>query len=73
MTRGQDTLVMELGGMTSFEEITPVDVSALIVLHATPEEEAAHDAVLNLIEKESKGVTVWRRSFGVPAPEAMAA
>jgi DNA polymerase-3 subunit epsilon len=72
MTRGQDTLVMDLGGMTTFEEFAPIDVSALIVLRATPEEEAAHETVLNAIEKERKGLTVWRQFTATPAV-AMAA
>ena len=63
MTRGQDTLVMDLGGMSSFEEITPIDVSALIVLRATPEEEVAHEALLDVIEKEAARATVWRRFY----------
>jgi DNA polymerase-3 subunit epsilon len=72
MTRGQDTLVMDLGGMITFEEFTPIDVAALIVLRATPEEEAAHETVLNTIEKERKGLTVWRQ-FTATAAVAMAA
>jgi len=73
MTRGQDTLVMELGGMSSFEEVGPIDMSTLIVLRATPDEEAAHEVVLNGIEKERKGLTVWRQSFPAAAAEVMAA
>ena len=65
MTRGQDTLVMDLGGMASFDEIAPIDVSALIVLRATPEEEAAHEAVLDVIEKEAAKPTVWRRVYAL--------
>jgi DNA polymerase-3 subunit epsilon len=73
MTRGQDSLVMDLGGTTTSEEIGPIDLSALIVLRATPEEEAAHDVVLNGIEKAHKVLTVWRKTFAPPAAEAMAA
>jgi DNA polymerase-3 subunit epsilon len=60
MTRGQDTLVMDLGGTTLFEEIGPIDVTTLIVLRATPEEDAAHEAVLTGIEKEAARPAVWR-------------
>jgi DNA polymerase-3 subunit epsilon len=73
MTRGQDSLVMDLGGALSYEQIGPIDVATLIVLRATPQEEAAHEAVLNGIERERKGLTVWRQSFAAAAPEAMAA
>ena len=72
MTRGQDSLVMDLGSTTSVEEIGPIDVAALIVLRATPEEEAAHEMVLNGIEKERKGLTVWRQFTATPSM-AMAA
>jgi len=60
MTRGQDTLVMDLGGTTLLEEIGPIDIGALIVLRATPEEDAAHEAVLDGIEKEAARAPVWR-------------
>jgi hypothetical protein len=48
-------------------------MSTLIVLRATTEEEAAHDAVLNAIEKERKGITVWRQFLVAPAAQPMAA
>lgn len=73
MTRGQDTLVMDLGGSMLFEEIGPIDVASLIVLRATQEEEDAHEAVLNGIEKERKGLTVWRQSTAAAMPQPMAA
>jgi DNA polymerase-3 subunit epsilon len=60
MTRGQDTLVMDLGGTMLLEEIGPIDIGALIVLRATPEEDAAHEAVLVGIEKEAARAAVWR-------------
>jgi len=73
MTRGQDTLVMDLGGAATFEELAPIDLSMLIVLRATTEEEGAHERVLGAIEKERNGPSVWRQfSVGAPA-QAMAA
>ena len=67
MTRGQDTLVMDLGGAATFEDLAPIDLSMLIVLRATTEEEGAHEKVLGAIEKERNGPSVWRR-FAVAAP-----
>jgi len=32
----------------------------------TPEEEAAHEAVLDVIERESAKATVWRRVYAMP-------
>lgn len=73
MTRGQDTLVMDLGGFTAHEEFEPIDVAALIVLRASPQEEAAHEAVLTSIETERKGVSVWRKALAAALPQPMAA
>ncbi|TAK91738.1 MAG: DNA polymerase III subunit epsilon [Burkholderiaceae bacterium] len=64
MTRGQDSLVMDLedsnGGNVHAQ--IQIDVQQLIVLPAAAEEIAAHDAVLDQIEKESKAVPLWRQS-----------
>jgi DNA polymerase-3 subunit epsilon len=61
MTRGQDSLTIDVladeGLLASYG---PVDPRELIVLPATAEEVAAHEAVLAGIEKESKAVPVWR-------------
>ncbi len=59
MTRGQDTLAIELGGAAHPDDTTPIDASALIVLPASVEEIAAHEAVLASIEKEIGRVPVW--------------
>ena len=63
LTRGQDTLVMDLGGLATFADVGPIDVSKLIVLRATPEEDAAHEAVLAAIEQDSARPSVWRASY----------
>ena len=63
MTRGQDTLMMDLGGLAAFADVGPIDVSKLIVLRATPEEDAAHEAVLAAIEQDSARPSVWRTSY----------
>jgi len=69
MTRGQDSLTIDVladeGLLASYG---PVDPGELIVLPATAEEIAAHEAVLAGIEKESKAVPVWRAaSAATPA------
>ncbi len=60
MTRGQDSLVMDLAQSHVHASAGAIDASKLIVLAATPEEIAAHEAVLDAIEKESKRPAVWR-------------
>ena len=60
MTRGQDSLVMELAATRIEFDITQIDPGRLIVLAAAPEEVEAHEAVLAGIEKETKGSAVWR-------------
>jgi DNA polymerase-3 subunit epsilon len=61
MTRGQDSLVIDLGhGLDA--DLGPVDGSRLIVVPASVEELAAHEAVLDSIEKDSRRAAVWRAS-----------
>jgi DNA polymerase-3 subunit epsilon len=64
MTRGQDTLVMDLGGAGDDETCGPIDGSGLYVLHAGAEEIAAHEALLDGIEKDAGSPSVWRRAAG---------
>ena len=60
MTRGQDSLVMDLAQSHVQADAGAIDVSKLIVLAATADEIAAHEAVLDAIEKETKKPAVWR-------------
>jgi DNA polymerase III subunit epsilon len=62
MTRGQDSLVMDLAPTHVQADAGEIDVSRLIVLAADPEEVAAHEAVLDAIEKDAKAPSVWRRA-----------
>jgi len=63
MTRGQESLAMDLdddpapvaGGPPRF------DTSKLIVVRASAEEAAAHENLLDRMEKEAKKGIVWRR------------
>jgi len=64
MTRGQDSLVIELDSPAEAAAAAGrVDVSRLVVLSATPEELAAHEAYLDALDKEAAkaGGSVWRR------------
>ena len=67
MTRGQDTLVMELAQEKRDEHAEPVNLDHLIVLAANPEELAAHESVLDSIAKETRSTPVWRASL-IPNP-----
>ena len=65
MTRGQESLIMELVDDTP-AEISTSDLSAVTtksgnrrVLRASPEEMAQHTELLAAIQKESKGKCVW--------------
>jgi DNA polymerase-3 subunit epsilon len=62
MTRGQDSLTIDIVSGAALGELGPIDASQLIVLRATDEEVAAHEALLDAIEKEAKGASVWRRA-----------
>jgi DNA polymerase-3 subunit epsilon len=70
MTRGQDTLVIDLAPAAGLDDGGPIDTTGLIVLAATPDELAAHEALLDGMAKESKGVVVFRPA---PPPASMPA
>ena len=64
MTRGQESLVMELetpAAAAAALAALNVDVSSLVVLRAAPEEVALHERYLDAMEKETKGTSLWRR------------
>jgi DNA polymerase III subunit epsilon len=64
MTRGQESLVMELetpAAAAAGAAGLILDVSKLIVQHATAEELALHETYLDRMQKEAKGAVVWRR------------
>lgn len=62
MTRGQESLVMELETPAA-AAITAagVDVASLMIVRATAEEIAAHEKLLDGIDKEAVGGSLWRR------------
>ncbi|HET9350564.1 MAG TPA: DNA polymerase III subunit epsilon [Burkholderiales bacterium] len=64
MTRGQESLMMELEAPAAAAAAAAgiiLDVSKLIVQHASLEELAAHEQYLDAMEKDAKGPSVWRR------------
>ena len=62
MTRGQESLVIDLESAEDAAASTAsIDASKLTVLKATPEELAAHDAVLARLDAKVKGGSVWNR------------
>ncbi|MEJ5211472.1 MAG: DNA polymerase III subunit epsilon [Burkholderiales bacterium] len=64
MTRGQDSLMIELNTPAARPEVLEAWASdaPLVVLRATEEELAAHEALLTELDKESKGACLWRAS-----------
>ena len=63
LTRGQDALLMDSGNTHHASgTVMQIDLSSfkLDVLLANEQEAAAHEDVLNQIDKASKGKTVWR-------------
>ena len=67
MTRGQETLVMELEtpeAAAAAASLLAHDVAKLIVLPALPEENALHERYLDALQKETKAAPVWRRLAG---------
>jgi DNA polymerase-3 subunit epsilon len=62
MTRGQDSLTMDLHADGSGENGEgAVALAEIIVLPAGPDELAAHEDVLQALDKEAKGACLWRQ------------
>jgi DNA polymerase III subunit epsilon len=67
MTRGQESLVMELetpAAAAAAAALLQIDVSNLIVMRALPAEVALHEKYLDAMEKEAKGASLWRKLVG---------
>lgn len=67
LTRGQESLVMELEAPSEAAVAAArVDAKKLTVLRATEEETAAHEKILDAIDKAAreKGGSLWRRLAG---------
>jgi len=65
LTRGQDALLMEAGATESESlQVVQIDLGSIVlpVLAANDQESAAHDDVLNQIDKACGNKTVWRKS-----------
>jgi DNA polymerase III subunit epsilon len=60
MTRGQDSLVMDVTRAPQEILAEPVSAANLLVIEADAAEAAAHEALLDAIEKESRAAAVWR-------------
>src|SRR5450830_433513 len=64
LTRGQDALLMEAGATESESlQVVQIDLGSIVlpVLAANDQESAAHDDVLNQIDKACGNKTVWRK------------
>jgi DNA polymerase-3 subunit epsilon len=64
MTRGQESLVMELetpAQAAAAAALLQVDLTNLIVVPALPEEVALHEQYLDAMEKDAKGPSLWRK------------
>jgi DNA polymerase III subunit epsilon len=62
MTRGQESLVIELEAPgTAAAAIALIQLEKLVVIEPTAEELAAHEKLLDGIDKEAKAGSLWRR------------
>ena len=62
MTRGQESLVMELETPAAATAAAArVDLSRLVVVRPSADELAAHERALDAIDKAAKGASLWRR------------
>ncbi|TFW11285.1 DNA polymerase III subunit epsilon [Massilia arenosa] len=62
MTRGQNSLTMDMAVEAAVEGglLEAVALADVLVLCASAEEEAAHQELLNGLDKQIKGTSVWR-------------
>lgn len=69
MTRGQNTLSMDLGSHDDGEDgaTAVVEIADIVILAASAQELAEHEALLDSLDKQTKGTTVWRAE---PAAQA---
>jgi len=64
MTRGQESLVMELdtpAQTAAAAALMAIDLTNLFVLPALPDEVALHEQYLDAMEKDVKRPSVWRK------------
>ncbi|MDP1690727.1 MAG: DNA polymerase III subunit epsilon [Burkholderiaceae bacterium] len=64
MTRGQDSLVIEVQeGASGALGVAAIDLSSVVLaaVAVSADEQAAHEAVLAALDKASGGQTLWRR------------
>ncbi|MFM8246592.1 MAG: DNA polymerase III subunit epsilon [Burkholderiaceae bacterium] len=63
MTRGQDSLTMDLqvGGEGYEANGAGIPIADILVVPPTADELAEHELLLNSLEKEAKGAVVWRQ------------
>lgn len=63
MTRGQDSLTMDLqvGGEGYEANGAGIPIAEILVVPPTADELAEHELLLNSLEKEAKGSVVWRQ------------
>ena len=62
MTRGQNTLSMDLGSHDDGDGSAAivVEIADIVILAASDKELAEHEALLDGLDKQTKGATVWR-------------
>lgn len=73
MTRGQDSLMMDLGDDTGSESgqtsVVQAPLADVIVLAATADELVEHEQLLDALDKSAKSGSIWRKKPPEPAPE----
>ncbi|HWT72325.1 MAG TPA: DNA polymerase III subunit epsilon [Oxalicibacterium sp.] len=65
MTRGQNSLTIDLGApaeTTGVQMLEEIAIAEVIVLQASEEELAEHEAAIAILDKEVKGESLWRQA-----------
>lgn len=64
MTRGQESLIIDLGAEAQQDTLAEFNPADLLVLPASPAELGEHEAYLDSLDKTVKGSCVWRSATG---------
>jgi DNA polymerase-3 subunit epsilon len=67
MTRGQDSLVIELAPGSPGVEIEVIEAGKVVVLRASEAEIAGHETLLDSIARETGKAPIWRAAAGTAA------
>lgn len=74
MTRGQNTLTMDLGGQEAGSDglmLEVVAIADILLLQATEDELAEHEVVMSSLDREVRGQCLWRAATQIDSAKLL--